>query len=91
MPREVREQGDLEHQGDDDRDQGGDQRRVSAGSSDAPVGLDDGAVAVVPDGTTTPTRSSEEKSTNGSITARWEVSRRLLKTSVTRPIGMPAT
>ena len=31
----------------------------------------------VPDGTTTPTMSRAEKSTNGSITARWVVSRRL--------------
>ncbi len=30
-----------------------------------------------PDGTTTPTRSSAAKSTKGSITARWEESRRL--------------
>ena len=45
----------------------------------------------VPDGTTTPTRSREPKSTYGSITARCEVSRRLLYTLVTRPIGMPET
>ena len=46
---------------------------------------------MVPEGTTTPTTSRAPKSTNGSITARCEVCRRLLKTWVTRPTGTPVT
>ena len=48
---------------------------------DASVGLDQGPVAGGVARTTTPTTSRAEKSTNGSITARWDCSRTLAKTS----------
>ena len=76
VPGEVREQRHLEHQreADDERrdrqPQGAHRRLPSASITDRSL--------LEPDGTTTPTRSSDPKSTNGSITARCEVSRRLL-------------
>ena len=75
LPREVGEERHLQDQGDRDgeqRDQRADQahrRLPSASMTERSL--------TVPEGTTTPTRSSEPKSTNGSITARCEVSRML--------------
>ena len=78
VPREVREDGDLEDQGDATTAAAA-ASSAQGGHPQAPVGLDDGAVAGGAGlGTTTPTRSSAPKSTNGSMTARWAVSRRLL-------------
>ena len=73
VPGQVREQRDLHDEGDDDGGERGEpaevrHRRVPSASIRA-------RSLSEPLGTITPTTSREEKSTNGSTTARWEASR----------------
>src|SRR5262249_26163645 len=82
----------LHHDRDRDREQRG--QRPGQREERAHRMLPSGSMTLrslrVPDGTTTPTRSRAEKSTNGWITARWLVSRRLEETDWTVPTGTPA-